>query len=80
MRSKNYSLQAKIYTIGVTRLLGIQTEAEYEAGFGGLLYLFIRGITPTGGGNRGVYFYRPPWSEVVRAERELMRPFEMERK
>ncbi len=71
----NYSLQAKIYTIGVTRLLGIHTEAEYEAGFGGLLYLFIRGITPRGGGNRGVYFYRPPWAEVVRAEGELMRPF-----
>jgi exodeoxyribonuclease V beta subunit len=77
---KNYSLQAKIYTIGVTRLLGIQTEAEYEAGFGGLLYVFIRGITPAGGGKRGIYFHRPPWSEVVRAERELMRPFEMKRK
>ncbi|HUY37892.1 MAG TPA: UvrD-helicase domain-containing protein [Candidatus Binataceae bacterium] len=76
---KNYRLQAKIYTIGVTRLLGIQTEADYEAGFGGLLYLFIRGITPAGGGNRGVYFYRPPWSEVVRTERELMRPFEIGR-
>ncbi|MGC1678956.1 MAG: UvrD-helicase domain-containing protein [Candidatus Binataceae bacterium] len=73
---KNYGLQAKIYTIGVTRLLGIRTEAEYEAGFGGLLYLFIRGITPTGGGTRGVYFHRPPWSEMVRAERELMQPFE----
>lgn len=74
---KNYSLQAKIYTIGVTRLLGIRSKAEYEAAFGGLLYLFIRGVTPGGGGNRGVYFYRPPWAEVVRAERELMRPFEM---
>ncbi len=72
----NYILQAKIYTIGVTRLLGIHSEAEYEAAFGGLLYLFIRGITPNGG-NRGVYFYHPPWAEVVRAERELMRPFEM---
>jgi exodeoxyribonuclease V beta subunit len=76
---KNYTLQAKIYTIGVTRLLGIHTEAQYEAAFGGLLYLFIRGVTPGGSGNRGVYFHRPPWTEVVRTERELMRPFEMGR-
>ncbi|MHB8381021.1 MAG: UvrD-helicase domain-containing protein, partial [Candidatus Binataceae bacterium] len=76
---RNYSLQAKIYTLGVTRLLGIKTEAEYEATFGGLLYLFIRGIVPDGGGNRGVYFHRPPWAEVVRGERELMRPFDAER-
>ncbi|HUY27389.1 MAG TPA: UvrD-helicase domain-containing protein [Candidatus Binataceae bacterium] len=72
----NYSLQAKIYTIGVLRMLAVRSEADYETRFGGLLYLFIRGITPDGGGRRGVYFHRPPWSEIVRVERELMNPYE----
>ena len=74
---RNYSLQAKIYTIGVLRLLGVRNETDYETSFGGLLYLFLRGITPAGGGNRGVYFHRPPWPEVVRAEHELMNPFDV---
>jgi exodeoxyribonuclease V beta subunit len=73
---RNYSLQAKIYLIGVLRLLGVRDETEYETRFGGLLYLFLRGITAAGGGNRGVYFQRPPWTEVVRIERELTNPFD----
>jgi exodeoxyribonuclease V beta subunit len=70
----NYSLQAKIYTLGVVRLLGIRNEAEYEKRFGGLLYIFLRGIAPDGGGTRGIHFHRPRWDEVVRYERELMSP------
>ncbi|MGH7781902.1 MAG: UvrD-helicase domain-containing protein [Candidatus Binataceae bacterium] len=74
---RNYGIQADIYTIGVLRLLGIRTEDDYAARFGGLLYLFIRGITPAGGGTRGVYFHRPEWNEVMRVERELMNPSEV---
>ena len=71
--ARNYfSLQAKIYTIGVLRLLGIRSQAEYEARFGGLLYLFLRGIAPDGGGRRGVYFHRPRWPEIANSERALM--------
>ncbi len=70
----NYALQAKIYTLGVVRLLGIRDEAGYEARFGGLLYIFLRGIAPDGGGTRGIYFHRPRWNEVVGYERELIDP------
>jgi exodeoxyribonuclease V beta subunit len=70
----NYALQAKIYTVGVVRLLGIRDEAGYEARFGGLLYIFLRGIVPDGGGTRGICFHRPNWDEVVGYERELMNP------
>jgi exodeoxyribonuclease V beta subunit len=70
----NYALQAKIYTLGVVRLLGIRDQGGYEARFGGLLYIFLRGIAPDGGGTRGIYFHRPHWAEVVGYERELMSP------
>jgi exodeoxyribonuclease V beta subunit len=70
----NYALQAKIYTLGVVRLLGIRDQAAYEARFGGLLYIFLRGIVPDGGGARGIYFHRPRWDEVVSIEAELMNP------
>jgi exodeoxyribonuclease V beta subunit len=71
--ASNYRLQAQIYTVGVLRLLAIRDEGDYERRFGGLLYLFIRGITPGGDGESGVYFHRPAWSDVVRYEAELMK-------
>lgn len=71
--ANNYELQARIYTVGVLRLLGIRNQSDYARRFGGLLYLFIRGISPLGDGKSGVYFHRPAWSEVVRYEAELMK-------
>jgi len=69
---EHYSLQAKIYSVGVVRLLGIRDRAEYERRFGGLLYLFIRGMKCDGSGEEGVYFRRPDWDEICGYERDLM--------
>ena len=66
----HYWLQARIYSIGVIRLLQIRDQDDYERRFGGLLYLFLRGMD--GGGRRGVYFHRPPWEELCRYEAGLM--------
>jgi exodeoxyribonuclease V beta subunit len=60
----NYRLQAQVYTLAVIRLLGITTEAEYEARFGGILYAFMRGIRFTGQVQEGIWYSLPPWSEV----------------
>ena len=60
----HYRLQARIYSIGVIRLLQIRNRDDYEQRFGGLLYMFLRGMD--GGGRRGVYFHRPPWDEICR--------------
>ncbi|MGO9453956.1 MAG: UvrD-helicase domain-containing protein [Candidatus Binataceae bacterium] len=68
----NYTTQAQIYTIGVVRLLGIRNEREYEERFGGLVYLFIRGIKPGDDGRTGVYYHRPKWAEIVAYEHSLM--------
>jgi exodeoxyribonuclease V beta subunit len=68
---QHYALQARIYTLGVLRLLGVRDEAQYEATFGGLLYAFLRGMDPSRGVGAGVVFARPRWDEVVSWEREL---------
>lgn len=67
----NYAMQARIYSVGVIRLLQIRSEAEYDARFGGLLYVFLRAMR-AGGSANGVYFHRPSWNEVVGYEKELM--------
>lgn len=66
----SYALQARLYTLGVLRLLGIRDEAAYEARFGGLLYCFLRAMGRSGDSG-GVVFERPSFEEVVAWEREL---------
>lgn len=68
---RHYALQAKLYTLGVVRLLGVRDAEGYEATFGGLLYAFLRGMNPSHGQDAGVVFARPAWDEVVAWEREL---------
>jgi exodeoxyribonuclease V beta subunit len=69
---EHYDLQAQIYSVGIVRLLGIRNEQQYNQRFGGLLYLFIRGIRRDGAGDAGVYFHRPDWAEICRYERGLI--------
>jgi exodeoxyribonuclease V beta subunit len=69
---EHYDLQARIYSVGVVRLLGIRSKKEYDERFGGLLYLFIRGMKRDGMGDAGVYFQRPDWTEICLYERELI--------
>jgi exodeoxyribonuclease V beta subunit len=70
--ARNYELQARIYSVGVVRLLRIRTEAEYRRRFGGLLYVFLRGVGADPDPSHGVYFQRPDWIEIRRYEAALM--------
>ena len=67
---EHYLLQAQLYTLGVARWLKITNEEEYEARFGGVLYIFMRAFRedrdPKSGA--GVYYRRPEWGEVKRYE------------
>lgn len=67
---RNYVVQARLYTLGALRALSIHGEDDYEARFGGLLYLFLRGVDE---GGAGVHVERATWDEVVAWERELLR-------
>ena len=70
----NYSLQAQVYTLAVTRLLGIKAGTEYSERFGGILYVFIRGIGPAAGGpgQPGIWYSRPPWDQIRAWEQGLL--------
>ncbi len=56
--AKNYALQEQLYALALVRMLGITGAADYEARFGGTLYLFVRGL-PTAVRSR-----RPTFGEI----------------
>ena len=58
-----YALQADIYSLALAKMLGITGEADHEARFGGLIYLFLRGAAS--------HVERPRHADLVRIEREL---------
>jgi exodeoxyribonuclease V beta subunit len=68
----HYRLQARIYSVGVLRMLRIHSALDYDAKFGGLLYVFLRGVSRTGNGKSGLYFARPSWDEILTYESELL--------
>ncbi|MGE0790411.1 MAG: UvrD-helicase domain-containing protein [Sandaracinaceae bacterium] len=68
---ESYLAQARLYVVGGLRALGIETRGDYDARFGGLAYLFVRGMDGEAG---GVHTARPTWDEVVAWERALLSP------
>ncbi|MFO0661771.1 MAG: PD-(D/E)XK nuclease family protein [Polyangiaceae bacterium] len=68
--SKSYGLQAAIYSLGISRVLGVKTEGDYESRFGGLLYVFLRGMGADKD-NQGMYFARPSWKDLLNYEEQL---------
>jgi len=76
----NYELQIQIYTVALFRLLGIEDQADCERRFGGLAYVFLRGVdadgdehgAPTDQARPGVLVRRPDYEEVRGWERALV--------
>ena len=57
----HYEEQATLYALAVVKLLGVQSRAEYESRFGGLLYCFLRGFSDAG----GLWSSRPSWDDLL---------------
>jgi exodeoxyribonuclease V beta subunit len=59
MRHHNYGLQYWLYSLVLHQYLGNHlTDYSHDNHFGGVLYLFVRGMHPAMPGN-GIYFDRP---------------------
>jgi exodeoxyribonuclease V beta subunit len=59
-----YFLQYLIYTVAIHNYLKNRLpDYDYERNFGGVYYLFVRGIDPSVPG-RGIYFDRPTMSLI----------------
>ncbi len=62
IQQHRYDLQYLIYTVALHRYLKKRLAGyEYERDFGGVYYLFLRGITPQQGHKSGVYFDKPEY-------------------
>jgi exodeoxyribonuclease V beta subunit len=68
----NYKLQAQLYSLALIKMLGIRTERYFKARFGGLLYIFLRGLHADGDSSSGVYFEEPTWEQILDWEKELI--------
>ena len=74
MKAEFYFLQYHLYTLAFHRYLNFkQPGYDYEKDFGGVLYLFIRGINPQNAPEYGV-FYDCPNPELVHMLGDCLMP------
>ena len=60
MKESFYEFQYLIYTIALSQYLKVRlSDYDYERHFGGVLYLFVRGIDSSRRENFGIYMARP---------------------
>jgi exodeoxyribonuclease V beta subunit len=60
MAESFYFLQYHIYTVALHKFLQLRmSDYKYETHFGGVYYLFLRGMDPACGHSYGVYYDRP---------------------
>ena len=86
MARHDYVLQYHLYVLALHRYLRHRLPGyDYERHFGGVRYLFLRGMSPGDGAQRGVFVDRPPLALVDRlealffGEREVVVAFTPER-
>ncbi len=61
MQEHRYDLQYLIYTVALHRYLKVRlARYDYDRHFGGVYYLFLRGLHPDRGPASGVWYTRPP--------------------
>ncbi|MFB6456425.1 exodeoxyribonuclease V subunit beta [Chitinophaga sp. Hz27] len=68
MNSNNYHLQYLIYTVAVKKYLETRLPSfNYDQHFGGIFYLFIRGIRNYA--DNGIYYTKPPLEKIKQLEK-----------
>jgi exodeoxyribonuclease V beta subunit len=73
MTEARYDLQYYIYSVTLHRYLKkrLRSNYDYDRYFGGVLYLFVRGMKPERGPEFGVYFDRPRKEVIESLDRSL---------
>jgi exodeoxyribonuclease V beta subunit len=79
MADHGYHLQYLLYTLALDRYLQLRVPSyRYDTHFGGVLYLFVRGVRPTwaqlGNATPGVFFHRPEAATLRALDQLLGRP------
>lgn len=74
MARETYYLQYLVYCIALHRYLSTRVEGyDYDRHFGGVYYLFVRGMRPATGNRNGVYADRPARGLIEALDRYLNR-------
>ena len=61
MKEEFYMLQFHLYTVALHQYLRLRLRGySYEGHFGGVCYIFLRGVDPGRGPDFGIYRHRPP--------------------
>ncbi|QSA97707.1 exodeoxyribonuclease V subunit beta [Methylococcus sp. EFPC2] len=73
MNAHRYDLQYLLYSVALHRYLGwrLGADYDYERHYGGVYYLFLRGMSPTNTGATGIYATRPPRGLIDALDRSL---------
>ncbi len=70
VRRHRYHLQYLIYTLALHRFLGWRLPGyDYQTHFGGVYYLFLRGMHPHSGPGYGVWYDRPSYGLIEALDR-----------
>jgi len=73
MRKEFYILQYSIYILALDQYLRLrQPGYTYENHFGGVFYIFLRGVDPEKKGDYGIYRDLPPPERILALRRALM--------
>jgi len=72
MKDKSYDIQYHFYTLALSKYLEKRIPGyDYAKHFGGVFYLFVRGIHP--GGKTGIYFHKPAKQNIQTLENWLIK-------
>lgn len=67
MNDNNYHLQYLIYTLAIKKYLESRLPAfDYESQFGGVIYLFVRGVRKEG--STGIYTIKPALAQIEKLQ------------
>lgn len=73
IRQEHYTLQYYLYTVALTAYLKLRHPGfSYKRHFGGIYYLFLRGLQPDS--RSGIFFDRPPSATIDGLTRALFLP------
>jgi exodeoxyribonuclease V beta subunit len=66
MESSYYVLQYHLYAVALHRYLGARVPGyKYDRHFGGVFYIFLRGVDPAPSPQFGVYYDKPPAGRIA---------------
>jgi exodeoxyribonuclease V beta subunit len=70
MAQNNYHLQYHIYTVAICKYLSLRIpNFSYDTHFGGVIYLFVRGVRMEG--NTGIFFSKPDNDVIAKMTQRL---------